>query len=72
LFLFIIFIAYLPNRPEPVNAQLIQQRTDQLATIQAEQKDLTTGYSWINQEEGVVRIPVEQAKRIVVNRLNEK
>lgn len=72
LFLFILFIAYLPNRPEPVDAKIVEQRTALLASVKAEQKELATSVEWIDQEKGIARIPIGYAKKIIVNRLNEK
>lgn len=72
LFLFIIFIAYLPNRPEPVDAGIVAERSERLASVKAEQTELITSYEWVDKEKGIVRIPVERAKEIIVSQLNEK
>ncbi|WOO43649.1 hypothetical protein [Rubellicoccus peritrichatus] len=71
LFLFIIFIAYLPNRPGSVNEDIVENRLNNLATVRAAQKDVATEYAWVNEKEGVVRIPVSQAMKLTAERLGK-
>lgn len=71
LFGFIIFIAYVPNRPEPVNEDIITQRKATLAEVRAAQNEAATTYAWINKEQGTVRIPVSQAMTLAAKRLAE-
>lgn len=70
LFIIIIFKVYLPDRQPAVDAKIVQQRVDVLATNQAEQQRLVTACEWIDREKGIVRIPVEHAKTIIIDRLN--
>lgn len=72
LFLLILFIAYLPNRPEAANTDIVEQRKELLATTQAEANALSDSYEWIDQKKGTVRIPIERAKKLAVDRLNKK
>ncbi len=51
--------------PEP-RLQAEPQR--ELRELQAMQRSLLTSYGWVNKEAGVVRIPIEEAMRIVVER----
>lgn len=69
LFALIIFIAYLPNRPGPVNARQVEQRLTNLAEVEAKQTDLASNYTWVNEKEGRVRIPVERAMQLAAARL---
>lgn len=69
LFALVIFIAYLPNRPEPVNAQIVENRLNNLAELEAKQTEQASTYGWINQKDGVVRIPISQAMDIASTRL---
>lgn len=69
LFVFIVFIAYLPNRAAPVNQELIEARATRLAEIKAAQQELADNYQWVNKPEGIVRIPIERAMELTVQRL---
>lgn len=71
LFLFIIFIAYLPNRPSPVNEGIVENRLNNLATVRAAQTDAATTYAWIDEKKGTVRIPVTQAMTLTAERLGK-
>lgn len=70
--LFILFVAYLPNRPPPVDQEAIEARKERLAELRAKERELTQGYAWVNREQGKVRIPVERAMVLTVQRLEEK
>ena len=45
-----------------------QDPQQELQDLRARQKALLEGYGWANKEAGVVRIPIEEAMRIVVER----
>lgn len=64
LFGFIVLIAYLPTRPEPVDQDLIDQRVATLAEVNSKQHALATSYGWVDQTKGVVRIPIERAMEL--------
>lgn len=51
--------------PAPRFQQNPQQELQELRT---KQKALLEGYSWANKEAGIVRIPIEDAMRLVVER----
>ncbi len=40
----------------------------ELQELRAQQKGLLEGYAWVNKETGVVRIPIEDAMKMVVER----
>ena len=51
--------------PEPRFQQDPQQ---ELQDLRAKQKALLEGYAWTNKEAGAVRIPIDEAMRLVVER----
>ncbi len=69
LFLAIMLLAYLPNRPDSVNAQIVEERTRKFNEMDAKQQALKDQYSWVDQKSGVVRIPVKRAMELTVQRL---
>lgn len=69
LFAFILFLAYLPNRPPPVDQEIVNSRLENLAQTRATQRDLASSYGWVNRQEGVVRIPTERAMELAIARL---
>ena len=71
-FLFIVGIAYLPNRPEPVDQAQIDERLETLSKVRASEKKEIDSYGWIDKSEGVVRIPVSQAMQLTVKDLKVK
>lgn len=68
LFLLIVFIAYLPNRPGPVDTQQVEDRKAKLADYRAKVDKDIDSYGWVNQPKGVVRIPVSEAMKLTVRR----
>lgn len=72
VFLLIVAVAYLPNRAksqEEKNAAIRYQIRNE---VRGEQARLVSSYEWVNQNDGVVRIPVEQAMRLTVEELRQK
>jgi len=72
VFLFILFVAYLPNRPEPVNQEIIEERTQRLDETRRAAQSQMGQYGVINRAEGVYQIPVERAQRILVEELRSR
>lgn len=66
LFAIILVIAYLPNRPAPLDYQVVQQRLVTLGEVTAKQQELISNYAWADKEAGVVRIPVDRAMELVI------
>lgn len=66
IFLLILFVAYLPNRPDPVNAQTVEQRLLTLEETRAAGQGKIGNFGVINAAEGVVQIPVERAMELTV------
>ncbi len=72
VFAFIVAVAYLPNRSVSQEALNVEARSKILKEVQTEQARLVNAYEWVNQNEGVVRIPVERAMELTVQELREK
>lgn len=72
LFAIIIGIVYLPKRPGPADAEIVADRKAKLAEVEAQQQELISSYAWVDQTEGVIRIPVEQSMKLVVTELQRE
>ena len=72
LFGVIVGVAYLPNRAQRPDEDVVEARMRTLSEVQASQKKLVSSYEWINKEDGVVRIPIERSMELVVTRLKKK
>ena len=66
LFVFILLIVYVPNRPDPVNQEEIAQREAHLRDAMRGARAKLESYEALNAEEGVFRIPIERAMDRVV------
>jgi len=67
--LFILLVAYIPNRPAPVDHEAIEVRKERLAELRSKERNKTTTYAWVNRDEDQVRIPVERAMQLAVQRI---
>jgi len=67
IFVLIIFLAYLPNRPAPVSAQIDADRQTKADEARAAGISKLQGYEVLNKEAGSVRIPIEKAMELTVN-----
>lgn len=67
IFILIIFVAYLPNRPAPVDAAIIEQRQQTADEARATSSSKLQGYAVINAEAGTVRIPIGEAMQMTVD-----
>ena len=74
IFALIVFIAYLPKKPDPLpdGARTPEQRKSALAELRAKEKAAVTTYGWVDQNAGIVRIPVEEAVKITIKEINAK
>ena len=74
IFALIVFIAYLPKKPDPLpdGARTPEQRKSALAELRAKEKAAVTTYGWVDQKDGIVRIPVEEAVKITIKEINAK
>ena len=62
----IIFIAYLPNRPEQVDAQVYATRQAKADESRAAGVQKLTNYELIDAEAGTVRIPIDEAISLTI------
>ena len=69
VFIFIVAVAYLPNRSVSSVEKNAEERFEIRDTVRGEQSRLVGAYEWVNQEEGIVRIPVDRAMRLTVDEL---
>ena len=70
IFVVILFLAYLPLRKEGADAGIVQERVERFNELSAKEQSLANNYRWVNEPEGVVRIPVERAMILTVERIN--
>jgi hypothetical protein len=68
----VLAVSYLNTRPtEKVNADVVAARLEKLKGVQAAEAQLYNSYGWVNQAKGIVRIPVEVAMGLIVERLGK-
>lgn len=72
IFIFIIIIAYLPNRSESVDSERIKERELNLKQNKAAQQSQANSYGWIDKTAGVIRIPIDEAVELAVEKLTQK
>lgn len=74
IFALIVFIAYLPKKPDPLpdGVRTPAQRTAALTELRAKEKAAATTYGWVDQSNGVVRIPVDEAVKITIKEITAK
>ncbi|MDX2111251.1 MAG: hypothetical protein SFY80_13535 [Verrucomicrobiota bacterium] len=71
IFVFIVWVAYLPNRPGPIDQAVIDRRIAIRKKVAAEQHTAISTYGWVDQGKGIVRLPIEEAMSITIQRLNK-
>jgi hypothetical protein len=72
IFLLILFVAYLPNRPPPVNAEVNATRQAKADEARAAGIQKLTSLEVIDAGAGTVRIPIEDAMSKTVEMYNKK
>jgi hypothetical protein len=72
IFLLILFIAYLPNRPEPVDANVAAERQAKADEARAAGIKKLTTLEVINAEAGTARIPISDAMQRTVSLYREE
>jgi len=68
LFLLILWVAYLPYRPDPIAEVQGKQRLENLREVENASAETTTTYGVGNPQEKSYRIPVEEAMRLTVEK----
>jgi len=68
----VLGVSYLNTRPKAaVDAQIVADRQQKLADVQAKETQLYNNYSWVDQTKGIVRIPVPEAMRLTAIQLGQ-
>jgi hypothetical protein len=71
IFAFLVLLAYgLGGSDAPIEA-VVENKPPSAATLRAKEKEVLTSYGWVDQDKGVVRIPVDVAQNLVVQELNQ-
>ena len=61
------------NVPEEEQWKLTPEgRKARLAEVRGREESAAKGYSWLNKEEGVVLLPVEQAMKLTIDEINAR
>lgn len=66
LFLLIMFVFYIGRQHKPVDSEIVAARKARLSEHRAKAMEQTTTYAWIDEQAGIVQIPVERAMELVV------
>lgn len=61
IFVLIIFLAYLPNRPAPVDAQVVADRQAKADEARAAGIKKLTALEVVDAEAGTARVPIQDA-----------
>ena len=66
IFALIIFVAYLPNIPDPADQDIRDKRQSDADTVRAEGVAKLNRYELIDKDSGTVRIPIDKAKSLTL------
>ena len=69
VFILVVAVAYLPNRAVSQGEKDAEIRLQIRDEVHGDQTHLVNAYEWINRPEGVVRIPVDRAMKLLVEEL---
>ncbi len=69
VFVLVVAVAYLPNRAVSQEDLNVAERMTIRNTVRNEQEQLVNNYQWVNEAEGIVRLPVERAMELTVEEL---
>lgn len=74
VFLVIVALVWMDRRPPTValGGRTPQQRIEILEEQREQEREALTQYGWIDQEQGIVRLPVERAMDLVLEELNQE
>ena len=67
IFLFILFVTYLPNQPESVDASLKAEQIKQAEAIRAEGNSVLNELKVLDAERGRYRIPINRAMELTLS-----
>ncbi len=74
IFALILTIAYLPKRPDPLpeGARTPEQRAQLLQELRAKEQKAVQTYGWVDQQAGVVQLPLDRAVELTIQELNAR
>ena len=75
LFIGVIYYVYLPGKTGAFVGDGIRtptQRAETLAELRAKEAELSSSYGWVDQQAGVVRLPLERAMDLTVQQYTAK
>jgi len=67
----LVFYLYFITSKGPVMEDIVKQRKENLVEVRSKQAALINNYAWVNQKDGVVRIPINEAMALTVDELNK-
>ncbi|MFI5380252.1 MAG: hypothetical protein ACHRHE_13215 [Tepidisphaerales bacterium] len=71
LFLLLVYLVYLPKDSGAFigdGIHTVAQREERLAKLRAHEAKQANHYAWIDQQAGVVQLPIERAMELTVQR----
>jgi len=74
LFALIVALAYLPQRPAPIEQGALTpaERYQRLTDMRAKEAKQIDSYGWVDQQKGVVQLPIDRAIELTIQELNAK
>lgn len=67
----IAVILYFINRPKPLTVGPADERKAKLAEVNAKQNEAISTYAWVDQPNGIVRVPVARAMQLTIEKLEK-
>jgi hypothetical protein len=70
----LLYLTYLPDRPEgfPVGIVTPVERAARLRDLRSDESYLANRYSWVDQDKGIVRLPIERGMELTLKELSGK
>jgi len=70
----LLYLTYLPNRPEgfPVGIVTPVERAARLRDLRSDESYMANRYSWVDQDKGIVRLPIERGMELTLKELSGK
>ncbi len=74
IFVLILVVAYLPQKPAPLPEGSLtpEERVARLTELRAKEASAKNSYAWIDQANGVVRLPLDRAVELTIVEINAK
>ncbi len=70
-FLLVVTLMVVLNRPSSVDDALAEKRHKTLSEVQSWHEEILTTYGWVDRSAGVVRVPIERAMELTVEKLSD-